>query len=380
MKSTVFLDYNSTTPVDPRVLEAMIPWFSERPGNAASAHFAGRQASFAVDRARSSVAQMLRVRESEIIWTSGATESNNTILRGFDHPDASRRRILVGATEHKAVLDAADYLATTGWAIDLVPVDSNGEVDLERYRELLADDVALVSLMYANNETGVVHGIEELAAEAHGVGALFHSDCAQAPGRIALDLAELGVDFASFSAHKLYGPKGVGCMYVSRNVELKPLLHGGGHERGMRSGTTNVPGVVGFGFAAELVSEQVEKEASTLGALRDDLTERLRNRIEDVQVVGEHRTRLPNTLCIRFIGADAEAVMANAPDLAISSGSACSALVPAASHVLRAMGISERDAFEYLRFSVGRMTTDEEVSQTVESTIDAVKRVRELAV
>jgi|LakMenEpi03Aug12_release.lakeMendotaPanAssembly.Ray.scaffolds.fasta_scaffold83138_3 cysteine desulfurase len=379
MRPSIFLDYNSTTPVDPQVLDAMIPWFSDRPGNAASAHFAGRQASFAVDKARSSVAQMLGVRDSEIIWTSGATESNNTILRGFDHPDEARRRILVGATEHKAVLDAADYLTTTGWAVDLVPVDSNGEVDAEGYRELLADDVALVSLMYANNETGVVHEIRELAAEAHGVGALFHSDCAQAPGRIPLDLAQLGVDFASFSAHKMYGPKGVGCMYVSRNVELNPLMYGGGHERGMRSGTTNVPGVVGFGLAAELISEHGEQESSALGALRDALTERLQNRIENVQVAGEHRNRLPNTLCIRFTGADAEAVMANAPDLAISSGSACSALVPAASHVLRAMGISERDAFEYLRFSVGRMTTDDEIAQAVDSVIVAVERVRKLA-
>jgi cysteine desulfurase len=379
MRPSIFLDYNSTTPVDPQVLDAMIPWFSDRPGNAASAHFAGRQASFAVDKARSSVAQMLGVRDSEIIWTSGATESNNTILRGFDHPDEARRRILVGATEHKAVLDAADYLTTTGWAVDLVPVDSNGEVDAEGYRELLADDVALVSLMYANNETGVVHEIRELAAEAHGVGALFHSDCAQAPGRIPLDIAQLGVDFASFSAHKMYGPKGVGCMYVSRNVELNPLMYGGGHERGMRSGTTNVPGVVGFGLAAELISEHGEQESSALGALRDALTERLQNRIENVQVAGEHRNRLPNTLCIRFTGADAEAVMANAPDLAISSGSACSALVPAASHVLRAMGISERDAFEYLRFSVGRMTTDDEIAQAVDSVIVAVERVRKLA-
>ena len=177
----------------------------------------------------------------------------------------------------------------------------------------------------------------------------------------------------------MYGPKGVGCMYVSRNVELKPLLHGGGHERGIRSGTTNVPGVVGFGFAAELISEHVEEEAAALGALRDALTERLQNRIEDVQVVGEHRSRLPNTLCIRFIGADAEAVMANAPDLAISSGSACSALVPAASHVLRSMGVSERDAFEYLRFSVGRMTTEDEIAQAADSVIVAVERVRKLA-
>ena len=379
MKPTVFLDYNSTTPVDPRVLEAMIPWFSERPGNAASAHFAGRQASFAVDKARSSVAQMLGVRESEIIWTSGATESNNTILRGFEHPDASRRRVLVGATEHKAVLDTADHLATRGWIVEVIPVESSGDIDIERYREMLEKDVALVSLMHANNETGVAHEIRELASEAHGVGAFFHSDCAQTPGRIPIDLGQLGVDFASFSAHKMYGPKGVGCMYVSRNVELKPLLHGGGHERGMRSGTTNVPGVVGFGFAAELISEHVEQEAAALGALRDALTERLQNRIEDVQVVGEHRSRLPNTLCIRFIGADAEAVMANAPDLAISSGSACSALVPAASHVLRAMGVSERDAFEYLRFSVGRMTTEDEIAQAADSVIVAVERVRKLA-
>ena len=379
MKQAIFLDYNSTTPVDPRVLESMIPWFSDRPGNAASAHSSGRQAAFAVDQARASVARMLGVRASEIIWTSGATESNNTVLRGFDHPDASRRRVLVGATEHKAILDTADYLKTLGWMVDLIPVDSHGQVDAERYSELLADDVALVSLMYANNETGVIHSIQDLAAKAHEVGALFHSDCAQAPGRIPVDLVQLGVDFASFSAHKLYGPKGVGCMYVSRRAELKPLIHGGGHERGMRSGTTNVPGVIGFGIAADLASEGLQSDAETLGSMRNDLSQQLFEQIKDVQVVGEDVNRLPNTLCIRFVGADAEAVMANASDLAISSGSACSALIPTASHVLRAMDVSERDAFEFLRFSVGRMTTKEEIDQAVDSCVGAVERVRKLA-
>lgn len=379
MKPTIFLDHNSTTPVDARVLEAMTPWFSDRPGNAASAHSSGRQAAFAVDQARSSVARMLGVRESEIIWTSGATESNNTILFGFEHPEPSRRRILVGATEHKAVLDTADHLKTFGWVVDLVPVNPHGEVDMERYREMLATDVALVSLMCANNETGVIYSTRALADEAHEVGALFHSDCAQAPGRIPVDLVQMGVDYASFSAHKMYGPKGVGCMYVSRHAELRPLMHGGGHERGMRSGTTNVPGVVGFGLAAELVSESLEEDAATMRALRDALTEQFVKKIGDLQILGDEVSRLPNTLCIRFVGADAEAVMANASDLAISSGSACSALIPAASHVLRAMGISERDGFEFLRFSVGRTTTEEEISQAIDSTVDAVERVRKLA-
>ncbi|CAM8620828.1 NifS Cysteine sulfinate desulfinase/cysteine desulfurase and related enzymes [Acidimicrobiia bacterium] len=322
---------------------------------------------------------MLGVRESEIIWTSGATESNNTILFGFEHPEPSRRRILVGATEHKAVLDTADHLKTFGWVVDLVPVNPHGEVDMERYREMLATDVALVSLMCANNETGVIYSTRALADEAHEVGALFHSDCAQAPGRIPVDLVQMGVDYASFSAHKMYGPKGVGCMYVSRHAELRPLMHGGGHERGMRSGTTNVPGVVGFGLAAELVSESLEEDAATMRALRDALTEQFVKKIGDLQILGDEVSRLPNTLCIRFVGADAEAVMANASDLAISSGSACSALIPAASHVLRAMGISERDGFEFLRFSVGRTTTEEEISQAIDSTVDAVERVRKLA-
>lgn len=378
MTNQIFLDYNSTTPVDPSVLDEMIPWFTAQPGNAASAHVSGRIAAVAVEAARDSVAHLLGVRSSEVVWTSGATESNNTVIRGLERLKSTRDRLLVGATEHKAVLETAMHLREFGWIVDVIPVDRRGLIDIEVFRSLLGEDVALVSVMIANNETGVVNPVEKLVELAHDVGALFHSDCAQAPGRISLDLGGLNVDFASISAHKMYGPKGVGCLYVNRRTDIEPLLLGGGHERGLRSGTTNVPGVVGFGAAARIVEESLQEESKRLEMLSDMLLSEFENRVDEMEVVGNRQSALPNTLCIRFHGADAEAVVANSPSVAFSSGSACSSLIPSSSHVLRAMGMSEDEAFECVRFSVGRMTTASEIEEAAEHVAAAVERVRSL--
>ena len=372
--SLIYLDYNATTPVAPDVLEAMLPWFGERFWNAASAHAAGGAAGRAVDDAREHVAAAVGARPSEVVFTSGATEANNLALKGvveFANPD--RRRVLVGATEHKAVLDVADWLVSRGVPVDVIPVTRNGELRLDRLEALLGPDVALVSVMTANNETGVLSPLRDVIDLAHGVGALVHTDATQALGRVPLDLGELDVDLASFSAHKAYGPKGVGALVVRRRTAVAPLLHGGGHETGKRSGTLNVPGIVGFGAAA------VRLDGLPKGAfLIERLVRGLRDRIGEVEVVSGTAERLANTVNLRFVGADAEAVMVNAPEVAVSSGSACTSAIPEPSHVLRAMGLTDDEAYECLRFSVGEPTTVEEIDAAIDLVSQAVHRVREL--
>ena len=318
-------------------------------------------------------------RRREIVWTSGATEADNVALKGVvEASPPGRGRVLLGATEHKAVLDTGEWLLSQGVTVDLVPVDADGLPDATALRELLDDDVAVVSVMLANNETGVIAPVAELADLAHEVGALFHTDATQAPGRIPVDLSELGVDLASFSAHKMYGPKGIGCLYVSRPVRLAPHMHGGGHERGLRSGTLNVPGIVGFGAAAALAAEKEPADSSRYRALVESMVGGLQERVDGVELVAAKAARLPNTANLRFHGTDGEAVMANAPLVATSSGSACTSQVPTASHVLRAMGMSDAEAAECLRFSVGRQTSEHDIDQAVAQLASAVARVRQL--
>lgn len=379
MSGLVYLDYNATTPVAPEVLEAMLPWFSERFWNAASSHGPGMTAAEGVDRARQQVAASVGAAPSEVVFTSGASEANNLALKGVMRmAPSSRTRVLVGATEHKAVLDAADWLGTQGLDVETIPVGESGAVDLGTLLPLLDDSVAIVSVMLANNETGVISPIADLAAAAHDVGAVFHTDATQALGRIPVDVRGLGVDLASFSAHKLYGPKGVGALVVGRRTPVEAQVHGGGHERGLRSGTLNVPGIVGFGAAAELAVGDVSAEASR----QRDLVERLRSglgaRLDGVELIAAGAARLPNTVNLRFGGADAEAVMANAPGIAVSSGSACTSSIPTPSHVLRAMGMSDDAAYECIRFSAGRPTSLADIDHAVSSVAAAVERVRSL--
>ena len=373
---TIYLDHNATTPVDPLVLEAMLPWFSDNFANASSVHALGRRARSVVDAARADVAAIVGAEAREIVFTSGATESDNLALKGvLEAAPRGRRRILVGSTEHKAVLDTADWLSRRGAEVVLVPVTSDGLVDVDAYLELLDERVALVSIMLANNETGVIAPLRLIAEAAHEVGAIVHTDATQAVGKMDVDFADLGVDLASWSAHKMYGPKGTGALYVARRTRIVATMHGGGHEFGLRSGTSNVPAIVGFG-AASVHGRVTHDESSRQGALIERLVSSLSSRLSGVHQIGISAPRLSNTACIRFVGADAEAVMVNAPVVAMSSGSACTARFPSPSHVLLAMHLDADAASECLRFSVGRSTSDGDIDLAIQHVVEAVERVR----
>lgn len=377
VSAVIYLDYNSTTPVDKGVIAEMLPFFSGKFANAASAHQMGSEASDAVEDARSKIAELIGVQRRELYFTSGATEANNLALKGLLRTALkSRRRVLVGATEHRAVLDAARDIGLVGVQVDEVPVGSDGLINEESYNRLLDNNVGLVSIMWANNETGVIAPIARWAELAHSAGAFFHSDVTQAVGKVPVDIMASGVDLASLSAHKIYGPKGAGALFVAKNVPIEAQLNGGGHERGLRSGTLNVPGIVGFGAAAALASDCLTRDRSQFVDLSARLIEALRARITGVRVIAENSLRLPNTVNIQMVGADSEAVMANAPNVAISSGSACAARVPEVSHVLRAMGMRNEQAEECLRFSIGRPTTVEDIDAAATEVAEAVRRVR----
>lgn len=378
----IYLDYNATTPIDERVLASMMPSMTDQFWNAASSHAGGRAASDAVERAREQVAALIGARRSEITWTSGATEANNLGLKGAMDPGTRTRRsrLLTVATEHRAVLDVAEWLQECGTDVTLLPVRGDGSISLEQLAEELGHgDVALVSVMAANNETGVLADLQAVSELVHEHGALLHSDATQMIGKLPFDVTDMGVDLASLSGHKIYGPKGVGALYVARRVRLTPLLHGGGHERGLRSGTTNVAGVVGLGTAAEIALESLHDEARRQRSLVQHLETELLRHIDDVAVVASELGRLPNTTMVRFHGADSEAVMANAPSVLVSSGSACTALTPAPSHVLLAMGLDSAAASQCLRFSVGRPTSIDEIDRAVRDLDEAVRRVRKLS-
>jgi cysteine desulfurase len=376
MAELVYLDYNATTPVADDVLEQMLPWMSSQFWNASSAHAGGRVASTAVDRARASVASLVGASPREIVWTSGSTEANNLALKGTMARAASGARVLVAQTEHKAVIDTAHALEDLGFKVDELPVGRDGLLDLASYEAALDEDVALVSVMLANNETGIIQPLRRISDLAHQHGATVHTDATQAVGRIPVDVRDLDVDLASLSAHKFYGPKGIGCLFVRRGVKLEAQVHGGGHESGLRSGTTNVPGVVGMGAAADLAAIRLENDGVAARELLARLVEGLTEGLDGVEVIAAGAPRLPNTLNIRFVGADADAVMVNAPDILISSGSACTSRIPNASHVLQAMSLSQDQAYECLRFSVGRGTTAQEIDKAVEQVTVAVRRVR----
>lgn len=379
MDRPIYLDYNATTPLAPEVLAEMLPWMTEQFWNAASSHHGGRSAAAAVERARRQLADLVHCSPRDLVWTSGSTEANNLALIGSTENAKPGSRVLVAATEHKAVLDTAHSLERRGFQVGEIPVDGDGLVHVGELKRLLDDSVVLVSVMLANNETGVIQPLRELAVVAHEVGAVVHTDATQAVGKLQVDLELLGVDLASMSAHKFYGPKGVGALYIRRGVQVAPQMHGGGHEQGHRSGTLNVPAIVGMGAAAALAAASLtDGEAARLAELVDYLVARLSAILPDIRVVASDSPRLPNTVNVRFIGADAEAIMANAPVVMVSSGSACTSNVPEPSHVLQAMGLPQADAYECLRFSVGRGTTKPLIDEAVEELARAVGRVRHL--
>jgi len=384
MQKPIYLDHHATTPVDPRVLEAMLPFFGAKFGNAASrAHSFGWEAEKAVELARQRVAGLAGAAPREIVFTSGATESDNLAVKGVMEAYRSRGAHIVSmATEHLAVLDPIRCLERSGFVASILAPGGDGLLDLESLRAAIRPDTVLVSVMAANNETGVLQPIREIGAICRQRGVLFHCDAAQAFGKIPIDVGEDHIDLMSLSAHKMCGPKGVGALYVRRRdprVDLRPQMDGGGHESGLRSGTLNVPGIVGFGEACAIARGEMAEEAARLGALRDVLKLRLESALERTGVNGSLERRLPGNLNMSFAGVSADALLTSLPDVALSTGSACSSAIAEPSHVLRAMGLGEEAVRSSVRFGLGRFTTEEEVEYAAARVIEAVRRLRALA-
>jgi cysteine desulfurase len=376
----VYLDYHATTPVDPRVLEAMLPYFREAFGNPASAsHAWGWKAQAAVESARQDVARLIGASAREVVFTSGASESNNLAIRGVAERAApERRHVVVSAIEHKSVLDASARLERLGWRRTVVPVHPDGRVDLDALGAAVSDETALVSVMAANNEIGTIQPLGEIARIARARGALLHVDAAQAVGKIPIDVGALGVDLLSLTAHKMYGPKGTGAIFIRRHTDLAPLIIGGGQERGVRSGTLNVPGIVGLGRTSALSRTEMVEESARLARLRDRLLEGLRARLDGVTVNGSLAHRLPHNLNVSFDGVDGESLLIGVGDIAVSSGSACSSAAAVPSHVLAAiMGTEVPSAC--IRFGVGRFTTEDEIDYTIDKFATVVRHLRERA-
>jgi cysteine desulfurase len=376
----VYLDHHATTPVDERVLAAMLPYFGERFGNPSSRnHRFGWEASDAVEGARRQVAALVGASAKEMVFTSGATEANNLAIKGVAARAGNRRHVVTVATEHKAVLDPCRTLEREGWRLTILPVRADGLVDVAGLALAVTDDTALVSVMLANNEIGVLQPVAELARLAHEKGALVHTDAVQAAGRVPLDLKVLDVDLASFSAHKLYGPKGVGALYVKRTIERRvaPLVDGGGQERGLRAGTLNVPAIVGFGEASAIARRELDVEAARLGRLRDRLLRALESRIEGMRVNGAWAPRLPGNLNVSFDHVDGDALLVALDDVAVSSGAACTKAEP--SHVLLALGLSRERALASLRFGLGRPTREADVDHAAGRVAAAVAQLRAMS-
>lgn len=378
----IYLDHHATTPCDGRVLEAMLPFFTQQFGNAASRqHAFGWAANDAVERARKQVAVLMGAGSKDVIFTSGATEANNLAIKGAAKARrAERDHLVTVATEHQAVLDPMTRLKHEGWHVTVLPVDRLGLLDLAALEQAITPRTALVSVMAANNEIGVLQPIKDAAALAHAKGAWFHTDAVQAVGKVPFDVEALDVDFASLTAHKIYGPKGVGALYVRRNkrgVKLAAEIDGGGHERGLRSGTLNVPGIVGFGQAAEIARAELSPEARRTVALRDRLLNALLAMTDGMTVNGALDARLPGNLNVSFEGIDGEALLVGLDDIAVSSGAACTAAEP--SHVLVALGLSTDRALASLRFGIGRATTAAEIDAAAAKVADVVNRLRTLS-
>ncbi len=383
MKLPLYFDNNATTPMDPRVLEAMLPYFTEKFGNSASRNHAfGWAAEEGVDYAREQVAQLIGANEKEIIFTSGATEGDNLGIKGvFEMYQDKGNHIITCVTEHKAVLDTCKHLEKLGAQVTYLPVKEDGLLDLALLEAAMTPQTILVCIMYGNNEIGVIQPVKEIAAIAHKHGALFMTDATQTVGKIPVNVDADGIDLMAFTAHKMYGPKGVGALYVRRKnprVKVTAQLDGGGHERGMRSGTLNVAGIVGFGKACELCRLEMDKDAKRLSALRDKLQNAL-TVLEESYVNGNVANRLPHTANISFKYVEGEGLMMAMKDLAVSSGSACTSASLEPSYVLKSLGLSDDLAHSSIRFGLGRFTTEEEVDFAIEQTKHAVNHLRELS-
>jgi cysteine desulfurase len=384
MKLPIYMDYHATTPMDPRVFEAMKPYFLEIFGNAASRnHSFGWQAEEAVEKSRKQIADLIGATTKEIVFTSGATESNNLALKGIAEMYAEKgNHIITAATEHKAILDTCKRLEKAGIRVTYLPLQTNGLVDLEMLKEAITDKTILISLMYANNEIGVIQPMAEIGKIAKAKGVLVHSDATQAVGKVPVNVIKDNIDLMSLSGHKIYGPKGVGALYVRRKsprVQITAQMDGGGHERGMRSGTLNVPGIVGLGEACAICNADMPAESKRMAYLRDKLRGKLESELDEVYINGTMEHRLPNNLNISFAYVEGESLLMGINDIAVSSGSACTSATLEPSYVLKALGAGDDLAHSSIRFGLGRFNTEEEVDYVAAKVIDVVKKLRELS-
>ncbi|MDQ6663680.1 MAG: IscS subfamily cysteine desulfurase [Acidobacteriota bacterium] len=384
MKMPIYLDNHATTPMDPRVLQAMTPYFLKQFGNAASRnHSFGWEAEQAVDRARKQIADLIGATPKEIIFTSGATESNNLAIKGVAEMYAEKgNHIITAATEHKAVLDTCKKLEKHGVRVTYLPLQGDGLIDLHMLREAITDKTILVSIMYANNEIGVIQPVAEIGRICKERGVLFHSDGVQAVGKVPVNVIQDNIDMLSITAHKIYGPKGVGALYVRRRnprVQITAQMDGGGHERGMRSGTLNVPGIVGLGEACAIAQREMPDESRRLQFLRDKLRAKLESELDEVFINGTMEHRLPHNLNISFAYVEGESLLMGVNDIAVSSGSACTSATLEPSYVLKALGVGDDLAHTSIRFGIGRFNTEEEIDYTAERFIEVVRKLRDLS-
>jgi cysteine desulfurase len=384
MKLPIYMDNHATTPVDPRVFEAMRPYLTTIFGNSASRnHSFGWQAEEAVDKARKQVADLIGATAKEIVFTSGATESDNLAIKGVAQMYAEKgNHIITAATEHKAILDTCKRLEKEGCRVTYLPVQTNGLVDLDELRAAITDKTILITIMHANNEIGVLQPVREIGKIARERGVLFHTDGTQSAGKVPVDVNGDNIDLMSISAHKMYGPKGVGALYVRRRnprVQLTAQMDGGGHERGMRSGTLNIPGIVGLGEACAIAQKDMPEESKRMAYLRDKLRGKLLNALDEVYINGTEEHRLPNNLNISFAYVEGESLLMGINDVAVSSGSACTSATLEPSYVLKALGAGDDLAHSSIRFGIGRFNTEEEVDYVADKVIDVVKKLRELS-
>lgn len=380
----VYLDYSATTPVDPRVLDKMLPYFSEIFGNAGSrTHSFGWEAEIGIEKARKQVADLIGASAKEIIFTSGSTESNNIALLGIAEMHKEKgNHIITCLTEHKAILDPAYYLESQGYQITFLGVDKCGMINLNELKEAITDKTILISLMAANNEIGVLHPISEIGKLAKEKGVFFHTDATQAVGKIPINVDEMNIDLLSLSGHKIYAPKGVGALYVRRRnprVRVSPIAHGGGHERGMRSGTLNVSGIVGLGEACKICQDELQESMKMLDCLRDKLYKGLSANVDYLFLNGHPEKRLPGLLNVSFAYIEGESLMMGIEDIAVSSGSACTSASLEPSYVLRALGVGDELAHSSIRFSMGRFTTVEEMDTVINKIVGVATRLREMS-
>jgi cysteine desulfurase len=389
IKLPVYMDNQATTPMDPRVLQAMLPYFTEKFGNAASRNHAfGWAAEEAVEQARAQVAKLIGATAKEIVFTSGATESDNLAIKGVAEKGVAQvnrekgNHIITAITEHKAVLDTCKHLEKQGFRVTYLPVRKDGLIDIEELKRALGEQTILVTIMAANNEIGVLQPIEEIGKLCHERDVLFHTDAAQAVGKVPIEVNRQNVDLLSISGHKMNGPKGVGALYVRRKnpqVELAAMIDGGGHERGMRSGTLNVPGIVGLGQACAIAGAEMEQEASKLAVLRNRLREGIMSRLDECYINGSMEHRLPGNLNLSFAGVDGESLLMGINDIAVSSGSACTSAMLEPSHVLKALGVEDEMAHSSIRFGIGRFNSEAEVDYVADRVVETVGRLRELS-